>query len=212
MDAQALYKEMFSRTDKGEDWRFYQTPRMVTHIDDPAIAALKACFGGYLPAGGDVLDLMSSWVSHYPEGLPLGSVTGLGLNRIELDANPRLTERVVHDLNHTPTLPFPTDSFDACTLTVSVQYLTQPVEVIAELSRVLRPGAPCIISYSNRCFPTKAIALWQALDDRGHGNLLRHYFAESEGFSPAQLIDLSPAPGATDPLYVAVAHALPRLN
>ncbi len=201
-----LTPEYFRRADDSDDWLFYQNPRLVTHIDDPAIAALEAYFGLTLPDSGDVLDLMSSCVSHYPRSHVFGSVTGLGMNRVELDANPRLTERVVHDLNHDPTLPFENSSFDACTISVSVQYLTQPIKVFAELGRVLRPGAPCVVSHSNRCFPTKAIALWRGLDDIGHGELVGKYFEASGTFSPAEATDLSPAPGVSDPLFVVTAR------
>ncbi len=200
--------EYFRRADESTDWVFYQTPRLVTHIDGPAISALGQYFETALPAEGDLLDLMSSCVSHYPHGQKYRSVTGLGMNRVELDANPQLTERVIHDLNHDPVLPFDDGAFDACTLTVSVQYLTQPVEVFADLGRVLRPGAPCVVSYSNRCFPTKAVALWRALDDTGHGDLIVQYFKASQHFEPAQVTDISPAPGVSDPLYVVTGRRL----
>ncbi|NQV22150.1 MAG: methyltransferase domain-containing protein [Rhodospirillales bacterium] len=206
MPGAALTPEYFRRLDDSDDWLFYQTPRLVTHIDTPAIAALEAYFELILPDGGDVLDLMSSCVSHYPRSHVFGSVTGLGMNRVELDANPRLTERVVHDLNHDPTLPFDDGCFDACTISVSVQYLIQPIKVFAELGRVLRPGAPCVVSYSNRCFPTKAIALWRALDDGGHGNLIRRYFETAGTFGPSNATDLSPAPDISDPLFVVTAR------
>jgi SAM-dependent methyltransferase len=206
-----LTQDAFKRMDEGEDRLFYEVPRLVTHIDEGAIAALTSCFKDHLPASGDILDLMSSCVSHYPDDVEFASVTGLGMNRVELDANPRLTTRVIHDLNHDPILPFDEGTFDACTLSVSVQYLTRPSAVFTELARVLKPGAPCIISYSNRCFPTKAVAVWRALDDHGHGELIAQYFAGSKEFAPARVLDLSPARGRTrvhrDPLYVVVADA-----
>jgi len=201
-----LNQDAFTRLDNGEDWLFYQVPRLVTHIDDAAIEALRHCFKKYLMEGNDVLDLMSSCVSHYPDELNFRSVTGLGMNRVELDANPRLNVRVIHDLNHDPILPFEDQSFDACTLSVSVQYLTRPIAVFTEIARVLRPGAPCVVSYSNRCFPAKAVALWRELDDHGHGEIVRHYFAGGRGFDPSQVLDISPAPGASDPLYVVIAR------
>lgn len=206
MDGPGLRPEHFQRADDGDDWLFYQNPRLVTHIDGPAIAALEKYFESILPEGGDLLDLMSSCVSHYPSGHVFKSVTGLGMNRIELDANQVLTTRVIHDLNHDPVLPFEDGHFDACTISVSVQYLTRPVEVFAELSRVLRPDAPCVVSYSNRCFPTKAIALWRALDDEGHGKLVSHYFDAGGGFGRAETENISPAPGASDPFYVVAAR------
>jgi SAM-dependent methyltransferase len=155
----------FAREDEARDDEFYSIPRLVAHIDEPAIAALSAHYARILPAGGDVLDLMSSCISHLPPEPKLASVTGLGMNAIELDANPRLSERVVHDLNRDPRIPFADARFDACLIAVSVQYLIHPVEVFAEIARVLKPGAPCTVSFSNRCFWTKAVAIWRALSD-----------------------------------------------
>ncbi|MDU9792287.1 methyltransferase domain-containing protein, partial [Helicobacter pylori] len=79
-------------------------------------------------------------------------------------ANPRLARHFVQDLNAQPQLPLDTASVDAALICVSVQYLQRPVDVLSEIVRVLRPGAPVVISFSNRCFPTKAVAIWSALD------------------------------------------------
>jgi SAM-dependent methyltransferase len=201
-----LRPEHFARQDERDDAQFYDFPRQVTHIDDAAIASLAGYYLRTVPPDSDVLDLMSSWVSHLPDELPLASVVGLGMNAEELAANPRLTARLVHDLNRNPKLPFPDASFDAVLIAVSVQYLTQPVEVFAEVARVLRPDAPCIVSYSNRCFPTKAVAAWRAFDDHQHAGLIALYFRSAGGFAEAEFADLSPAPGQSDPLYVVQAR------
>lgn len=201
--------EHFAREDDSDDALFYDFPRLVTHIDDAAIAALTAYYRRAIPPNADVLDLMSSWVSHLPDDLPLNSVVGLGMNAEELAANPRLTARLVQDLNRDPVLPFPDASFDAVLIAVSIQYLTQPVAVCREVGRVLRPDAPCIVSYSNRCFPTKAVAAWRAFDDRQHAGLVALYFRTAGGFAEARLMDHSPAPGQSDPLYVVEARRLP---
>ncbi|MGE3932720.1 MAG: class I SAM-dependent methyltransferase [Rhodospirillaceae bacterium] len=202
MNEPTFRPEHFRRVDETDDADFYVPPRLVVHIDEPAIAALTAWYATALPADGDVLDLMSSWVSHLPAEVAYRSVTGLGMNRTELEANPRLTTRIVQDLNRDPRLPFPDAAFDACTIAVSVQYLTRPVAVFAEIARVLRPGGLCAVSFSNRMFPTKAVAVWRALDDADHGRLVGLYFRDAGGFEPARFLDLSPHPGATDPLYV----------
>jgi SAM-dependent methyltransferase len=196
----------FAREDEAGDAEFYSIPRIVAHIDDEAIAALSAFYARTLKPGTEVLDLMSSCISHLPDDLPLASVTGLGMNAVELEANPRLATRVVHDLNRDPHLPFGDARFDACLIAVSVQYLTHPIEVFAEIGRVLKPGAPCIVSFSNRCFWTKAVAVWRALNDEGHGKLVEMYFALSNWFEPAEIHDLSPAPGRTDPMFAVTAR------
>lgn len=196
----------FQRIDESDDRLFYGTPRLVTHIDDPACAALVAYYGRTFPAGGAILDLMSSWVSHLPDDILYGSVIGLGMNAVELDANPRLSGRVLHDLNADPALPFADTSFDACAIAVSVQYLTQPIAVFAEIARVLRPGAVCAVSFSNRMFPTKAVAVWRAVGDRDHARLVGHYFVEAGGFDEPEFENISPNPGMSDPLYVVSAR------
>ena len=138
----------FRREDETPDAEFYAEPRMTVHIDDDAIAAVTQVYRDLLPAGGEVLDLMSSWRSHLPADVPFARVVGLGMNAAEMAENPQLDEFVVHDLNADPRLPFPDASFDGCCITVSVQYLLQPVEVFREVNRVLRPGAPFVLTYS----------------------------------------------------------------
>ena len=54
------------RMDEAPDEEFYRTPRIVTHIDEGAIAAVTQLYREYFPPGGLVLDLMSSWISHLP--------------------------------------------------------------------------------------------------------------------------------------------------
>jgi SAM-dependent methyltransferase len=164
----------FTKSDGSDDTAFYGQPRLVTHIDAAAVAALRAFYGARLPSEGRILDLMSSWVSHLPATVTSG-VTGHGMNADELAANPRLQDWLVQDLNAQPALPFGTASFDAVMCCTGVQYLQRPDEVFAEAARVLRPGAPCIVSFSNRCFPTKAVAIWRALDGHGHGELVSLY-------------------------------------
>ncbi len=202
-----LRPEHFWRYDSAPDAEFYVEPRLVTHIDDAAIAAAGAFYGRVLPVGGRILDLMTSWVSHLPDASVYAGVAGLGMNAEELAANPQLDEWVVHDLNADPVLPWPDDTFAAAIVTVSVQYLTRPAEVFAEVGRVLQPGGPFVVTYSNRCFPTKAVAAWQMLDDRGHADLVGLYFGLSGAFGQVRAYDLSPNPGKSDPLFAVVAHA-----
>jgi SAM-dependent methyltransferase len=149
----------------------------------------------HLPAGGAVLDLMSSWVSHLPVDVSYGRVMGLGMNADELAANPRLDGWVVHDVNAEPRLPFADGEFDGATCCVSIDYLVQPVAVLRDLARVLRPGAPLVVTFSNRRFPTKVIALWEALDDAGHLQLVGQYLREAGGWDAIVALDRSPVAG-----------------
>ncbi len=194
----------FRRLDPTPDDRFYAPPRLVTHIDDGAVRAVGELYEA-LGLEGRVLDLMSSWVSHF--AVAPRELVGLGMNAAELEANPMLTERVVADLNADPILPFPTASLDAAVCCVSVDYLTRPLEVFAELARVLRPGAPFVCTFSNRCFPSKAIRGWLATDDAGHVTIVRRYFELAGGFGPPAS-DLRTRPHAGgDPLWAVWAAA-----
>lgn len=199
-----LLPEHFARADEDDDAAFYVPPRLVHHLDEPARAALTSFYAEMLPDNARILDLMSSWVSHLPD-LGFAQVSGLGMNKAELDANLVLSDRHVQNLNADPALPFEANSFDACLIALSVQYLTRPLEVFAEIGRVLVPGGVCAVSFSNRCFPTKAVAVWRALDDSGHIGLVVTYLRQADVFENPAYADLSPHPGRSDPLFVVTA-------
>ncbi len=165
----------FTKLDDDEDELFYVPPRLVCHIDDGAVAALTGFYRAILPAGGVLLDLMSSWVSHLPPEIDYAEVIGHGMNATELAANPRLARWFVQTLNRDTPLPLADASIDAAMICVSIQYLQQPVAVLREAARVLRPGAPLVIGFSNRCFWTKAVAVWRSLSDGGHAALVESY-------------------------------------
>ena len=191
----------FDKMDRDADALFYAQPRFVTHIDDGAIAAVTRVYREVLPAGGAVLDLMSSWVSHLPEDVAYGAVVGQGMNAEELAANKRLSRWFVRDLNVDPVLPLTDGTFDGVCLCVSVQYLQRPVEVFREVVRVLRPGGVFVVSFSNRCFPTKAVAVWQALAGADQQRLVSAYM-RAAGFGEVTAREWAPEDG--DPLWVVV--------
>ncbi len=154
------YPAALGRLDSRADEVFYARPRLVHHLDRHCRDQIERLYGALLPPGGQVLDLMSSWVSHLDRCDPSCRVTGLGMNRTELEANPRLAARVLQDLNQQPTLPFAKAQFDAVVCTASFEYLTAPRPIVAEIARVLKPGGYVIITGSDRWFPTKAIQVW----------------------------------------------------
>jgi hypothetical protein len=197
----------FTKIDAEEDELFYEPPRLVCHIDDGAIAALTEFYRTVLPPGGILLDLMSSWISHLPPEIDYAEVIGHGMNASELAANPRLSRWFVQNLNRDTQLPLATASVDAAMICVSIQYLQQPVVVLRDLARVLRPGAPLVISFSNRCFWTKAVAIWRALDDDGHARLVERYLRHA-GFERIETHQLAEwVEDASDPMTVVVGRA-----
>ena len=206
-DLHPLPEEAFGRYDETPDEEFYLLPRFVTHIDDHAIAAVAQLYRELFPADGEILDLMSSWISHLPPEVSYRRVIGLGMNEAELRRNERLDSYVVQNLNRTPELPFGDAEFDGCGICVSIDYLTRPVEVLREIGRVLKVGAPVVITFSNRCFPAKAIAIWHQLDDRGHMRLVKRYLEEAGNFLNVRSLDRSPRRLFSDPLYAVIGES-----
>ncbi len=202
-----LPEDAFRRYDETPDEEFYALPRFVTHIDDQAIAAVTQLYRELFPEGGAILDLMSSWISHLPPEVNYGRVIGLGMNEAELWRNERLDAYVVRNLNSVPELPFGAREFDGVGICVSIDYLTRPVEVLQEVGRVLKAGAPVVITFSNRCFPTKAVAIWHQLDDRGHMKLVERFLQEAGNFRNIRSLDRSPRRLFSDPLYAVIGES-----
>jgi SAM-dependent methyltransferase len=188
----------FDRADATDDRAFYSWPRLVTHIDDGAIAAVGALYEE-LAIDGDVLDLMSSWVSHFPR--TPARLVALGMNPAELAANPQAIAGVVHDLNAQPVLPFRSASFDAVVCCVSVDYLVRPIDVFRDVGRVLRANGVFACTFSNRCFPTKAIRGWLASSDEQHCAIVAEYFRSAGRFSKPIVARRTPLGHRGDPLF-----------
>lgn len=204
MNGEPFPPDAFRRQDESPDEDFYRFPRFTAHIDDKAIAAVTELYREHFPPGGAILDLMSSWISHLPEEVEYRRVSGLGMNSEELENNPRLDDSVVWNLNANPILPYGDSEFDGCGICVSVDYLTRPVEVLREVGRVLRDGAPLVITFSNRCFPTKAVSGWHSHGDAGHMRLVEDYLREAGNFDDIRSLDRSPKKLFSDPLFAVV--------
>jgi SAM-dependent methyltransferase len=207
MGMSVLPGDAFRRFDEDPDEAFYREPRFVNHIDEAAISAVTDLYRRFFPPGGAILDLMASWVSHLPPEAEYSRVVGIGMNAQELAENAFLDEWHVQNLNREPHLPFGEGEFNGAAICVSIQYLVRPVEVLREVGRVLRPMAPLVITFSNRCFPTKAIACWRLLDDDGHLRLIGHYLDEAGNW--CDVVNCNPLPACRrggDPLYAVVAR------
>ena len=150
---------------------------------------------------------MSSWVSHLPPEVEYRRVIGLGMNEVELRRNERLDSYIVQNLNTNPGLPFGETEFDGVGICVSIDYLTKPVELLREVGRVLKVDAPLVVTYSNRCFPSKAVAVWHQLDDPGHMRLVERYLEEAGNFRKVRSLDRSPRRVFSDPLYAVVGES-----
>jgi SAM-dependent methyltransferase len=197
----------FARIDEEDDEAFYEPARLVYHVDDHAVSLLTGLYREVLPAGGVLLDLMSSWVSHLPPDIDYAEVIGHGMNAEELAANKRLSRWFVQNLNGDAKLPLIDKSIDAAMICVSIQYLQQPAAVLRDVARVLRPGAPLVISFSNRCFWTKAVAVWRGLDDNGHARLVELYLNHA-GFEHIETRRLCPyIEDEQDPMYAVIGRA-----
>ena len=231
-DAFPLTAEHLSVIDKSDDAIFYSAPRYVMHIDAEASAALGRYYRTHVHKGSRVLDIASSWTSHFQEGSGKNKTDGhyahvsaVGMNHAELSANPALHDFHVIDLNKSPAAqeltsllaPYADASFDAVICSVSVDYLTQPLEVFREIERVLVPGGKAIMTWSNRMFPTKAIRAWREASEPERLLICGFYFHFAGGFDAPKgeditawefgdMVQTTPRPAHLDPLYAVSAH------
>lgn len=198
IDEQAL-----QRIDASPDAGFYQQPRMVHHLDVLARNSISEVYAKLLNPGDHVLDLMASWESHLPESLADIQLTGLGMNTTELEANPVMSNHVVHDLNNNPVTPFDSESFDAVICTASVEYLVRPLEVYQEVRRLLKPGGKFIVTFSNRWFPTKTISLWPEMHEFERLGLVLQYFRQTGWRNAVNTLSSRGLPRQEDDPYYA---------
>ena len=217
----------FSRLDSTLDTKFYETPRFVEHIDERAVSAITRFHdvelkkqASELGRSLDVLDLCASHVSHVSPDLVTSGVIrtfcGLGLNQQELDSNPLLTRRLLHDLNKAPSFGTREDkdgSIDVVLLQLSIDYLTRPIEVLTEVGRLLRPGGYLHVSFSNRVFLTKCVGVWSGKGDDEHIETVGDYMKATREYSmPPRALDITPMGDGRvrgqDPLYVVSAQRL----
>ncbi|CAA6804226.1 MAG: Unknown protein [uncultured Thiotrichaceae bacterium] len=193
--------EAFCRMDENSDTLFYAQPRIVSHLDETARAEIAKLYARFLKPGMKVLDLMSSWQSHLPDTIADLEVTGLGMNAEEVEANPQLTDYHIHDLNAESILPFDQDSFDLVICTASIEYLTQPLNIMEEIRRMLRSGQTFVVTFSERWFPPKAINAWSHLHPYEKLHFVANLFHQTHGFEQINTFSLRGLPRPTDDVY-----------
>mmetsp|Transcript_56102 Transcript_56102/g.125199 ORF Transcript_56102/g.125199 Transcript_56102/m.125199 type:complete len:320 (+) Transcript_56102:2-961(+) len=196
----------FFRLDSSDDADFYAEPKLVKHLEDKTLAALTKFYSSVFPKDRpfNALDICSSWVSHYPPDPKPARLAITGMNAEELKRNTQATDWSRQDLNSVPKLPYKDAEFDVVTNTVSVDYLTKPLEVFTEVGRVLRPGGLAIVAFSNRCFLSKLVAIWSVGDPDDRAEVAASYFHFAGCFEDPEVVDLSPPD--SDPLYVVCAR------
>ena len=173
-------KDAFTRLDEEDDHIFYKRDRFVSHIDSRALSTLESLIGELIIERHPViLDLIASWDSHIPETVKPEKVVGLGLNEKELKSNPVLSEYVLADINKDPKLPFQDNTFDAVLNTVSVDYMTKPIEIFRESGRILKPGGIFLVIFSNRMFPEKAVKIWREASEGERVIFVEEFFQEA---------------------------------
>jgi SAM-dependent methyltransferase/FKBP-type peptidyl-prolyl cis-trans isomerase 2 len=191
------------------DAAFYSTPRKVPHVDSQAEKNIAGVYTRLLPGRKRILDLMAGWQSHLPDGV---TATGLGMNEEEMNENPAMSSHVVHDLNADPALPFADRAFDAVICSLSVEYLTRPLDVFREIARVLEPGGLCVMVFSHRWFPDQAVRIWTELHEFERAGLVTEYFRESGLFKDLSTLSERgwPRPmDARDRYYPMIQHSDP---
>lgn len=198
--------------DSLDDQMFYLMPKFVHHAADDSRAALTKYYSCILQSSKNnaVLDLCSSFTSHYPPDWKASRCVAIGLNPFELMANPSKTEWTIQNLNTNPKLPYEDCTFDTITNSLSVDYMTRPIELFKECYRVLKPGGLAAMAFTNRCFPTKIVPIWaEPFTDRNHVKIVMNYFHFSDSWEELALVDVSPS--LRDPMYIVQAKK-PAIN
>eukprot|EP00873_Tetraselmis_striata_P018375 jgi/Tetstr1/438639/TSEL_027190.t1 len=180
VDPDPLSVEERRRLNDNPDPEFYQDPCLAYHVDAAFRERLTEVYAEELTPGSTVLDLCSSVHSHLPPSslLPIDQVIGHGMNDAELLANPRLDRHFLMDINaagkHVQ-LPLSNAEVDAVLCCCGIQYLVQPLEVLRECIRVLRPAGTIVISFSSHSFEQKAYAGWLDRDMVQRQRLVERY-------------------------------------
>jgi SAM-dependent methyltransferase len=196
--------DSFKRDDEGDDALFYGKDRFVSHLDSLALQTVEDVIGSLVTEENPlILDLMAGWDSHIPVSIKAAKVIGLGLNENELKENKALDEYIIQDINKDPILPFKDAYFDAVINTVSVDYMTRPLDVFREIGRILKPGGLLLVIFSNRMFPEKAVKMWKDATEDERVIIVEELFKESGFFGRTSLFVSRGKPRPADDKYAS---------
>ena len=123
------------------------------------------------------------------------------LNKKELENNEQLSGYIVHDLNKYPFLPFKDKEFDAVICSVSIEYVTAPLQVFHDIARILKPGGYFIVTFSNRWFPQKVIKIWTELHEFERIGLVLEYFMQTGKFTNLETFSMRGLPRPQNDKY-----------
>ncbi len=209
----------FARDDETNDAEYHKNKGSLDKLDAVARAVIGDFFEDLIPKHANILDLMAGADSHIKEELKPSSVTGLGLNEAELDANPALTTKTIHDVNADTKLPFDDETFDVVVNTNAVQYVKRPIELFSEVARVLKPGGTVAVVFSNRMFPQRAVHIWRKKNDAERIDIVKDYLSVNDKFFPSRTMETTGKPRPeddefyslgipSDPIYVVWAKVM----
>ena len=172
----------FLRKIEDDDQIFYAKVETKASVDQAAREQLTQFYAEHLQDDTKILDLMSGPDSHLPEQFSSLDVTGLGLKQDDLDTNKKLNQKIIHDINHNPLLPFGDNEFDTIICSFSIEYIIQPQILFQELARILKPGGQLIITFSEHYYQKKVIALWEDVHPFERMGIVLEYFRQSKAF------------------------------
>jgi SAM-dependent methyltransferase len=202
-----IYREYpLRRKNEADDAEFYRSPRLVHHLDSTARSHVQKIYARHISPGMKILDLMSSWESHLPDNSETCEISGLGLNSEEMKYNKQLSTHCVHDLNRRAVLPYEDQYFDAVVCTASIEYLSRPREVFAEVARILSRGGVFIVIVSDRWFPGKEIRQWSELHPFERQALILSYFRNEKFLEELETETLRGYPRPADDKYSVDIH------
>ncbi len=197
----------FERDDETDDQEFYKFLRMIDHLDSIALETVTEVIKNLIIEDRPViLDLMAGWNSHISLRVNPLKLVELGLYEEELNANKTLGEYIIHDINKDPTLPFNSNSFDVVLNTLSVQYITRPLELFKEVGRMLKPKGLFLVIFSNRMFYPKAVRPWKESSEEERIILVDEYFKASGLFEATQVFVSRFKPRPKDDKYAALCR------